>query len=152
MNPAATPTLNGLLLPLEDRTLLLPSAAIAEVIHHKAVPEPVENAPDWLLGQIEWRGLKLPLLSFEVLSGAALPSPKRQIAILNVTHEQASLKFYALLLQGFPHTRLLDATLPRSDEPTAALELACVHLGNDKIGKIPNLPAVEEKLLQAGML
>ena len=65
-NSAAS--LTGLLVPLADRTLLLPNVAVAELIPYRA-PQVTEGTPDWFLGQIAWRDLRLPLLSFEAASG-----------------------------------------------------------------------------------
>jgi len=151
MKPATT-ELNALLLPLAGSTLLLPNATVAEVIRYQGKPKSVDNAPDWLLGWMDWRGLTLPLISFEALEGEPLPPPSEQIAVLNVTSEQARLKFCALLLQGFPRPLQVDEQLPRNDEPLSPLELCAVSLPNGKTGKIPNLPALEQKLLAAGVL
>ena len=62
--------LTGLLVPLADRTLLLPNVAVAELIPYRA-PQVSEGAPAWFLGQIAWRDLSLPLFSFEAASGLA---------------------------------------------------------------------------------
>ena len=61
-NSAAS--LTGLLLPLSDRTLLVPNVALAELIPYRA-PQATPGLPAWLLGQVAWRDLRLPLLSFE---------------------------------------------------------------------------------------
>jgi len=150
MSQAPASSLNCLLLPLSDRILLLPSAAVAEVIRYPGKPEPVNNAPAWLLGRINWRGLELPLVSFEAASGKLLPSQGRQMAVLNLSSGQGALKFYALLLQGFPRPLRVDEQLPCSDAPLLPLELSAVSLANGKIGKIPNLPALEQQLLSVG--
>src|SRR5690606_466660 len=68
-------SLTGLLVPLADRTLLLPNVAVAELVPYRA-PRTAEGAPSWFLGQVAWRGLSLPLLSFEAASnGVAAPDP-----------------------------------------------------------------------------
>jgi len=152
MKPAHTAQLNALLLPLAGRTLLLPNAAIAEVIRYPGKPRLVENAQGWLLGFIDWRGLALPLIALEALEGEPLPPPSERIAVLNVTSEQATLKFCALLLQGFPRPLQVDEQLPRHNEPLSPLELCAVALPNGKTGKIPNLSALEQQLLAAGVL
>ena len=55
--------IRGVLISVSQGRLLLPNASVAEVITFSE-PEPVGNAPDWMLGQIRWRGWRLPLLSF----------------------------------------------------------------------------------------
>ena len=47
--------IRGVLIQVADARLLLPNATIAEVLSY-ADPDRVENAPDWLLGRIRWRG------------------------------------------------------------------------------------------------
>lgn len=64
-NTPANPTpdsLTGLLLPLSDRTLLLPNVAVAELIAYRN-PQVAAGLPQWYLGQVAWRDLRLPLLS-----------------------------------------------------------------------------------------
>ena len=50
-------TLNGF-------NLVLPNTCIAEVINY-IEPTPVEDAPEWFLGNILWRGITIPIVSFE---------------------------------------------------------------------------------------
>ena len=62
-NTPANPTpdsLTGLLLPLSDRTLLLPNVAVAELIAYRN-PQVAAGLPQWYLGQVAWRDLRLPL-------------------------------------------------------------------------------------------
>lgn len=62
--------IRGVLIQVADARLLLPNATIAEVLSY-AAPEPLEDAPDWLLGRIRWRGWQLPLVSFARFAGIA---------------------------------------------------------------------------------
>src|SRR3546814_20987639 len=55
--------IRGVLIQVGGVRLLLPNATISEVLSY-ADPEPVENAQEWLLGRIRWRGWQLPLVSF----------------------------------------------------------------------------------------
>ena len=52
-------SITGLLVPLADRTLLLPNVAVAELIPYRA-PHATEGAPSWYLGQVPRRDLRLP--------------------------------------------------------------------------------------------
>lgn len=56
-------SLTGLVVPLADRALLLPNVAVAELIPYRTPPA-MAGMPDWFLGQVAWRDLSLPLLSF----------------------------------------------------------------------------------------
>lgn len=144
-------SLTGLLLPLTDRTLLLPNVAVAELIPYRGVQSNPE-LPSWLVGQIAWRDLRLPLLSFEAASGGSLKlGATPRVAVLNAMGGRPHVKFIALLLQGIPRSLKVDSKLPRVDAPLAPLELAAVDLG-DGIAKIPDLQALEQKLVDAGLL
>ncbi|MCQ4272090.1 MULTISPECIES: chemotaxis protein CheW [Pseudomonas] len=148
-NGAASVT--GLLLPLTDRTLLVPNVALAELITYRA-PQTQAGMPAWLLGQIAWRDLRLPLLSFEAASGGeAKVVPGARVAVLNAIGGRSHVKFIALLIQGIPRSLKLDASLRRADAPLAPLELDVVELGDD-LARIPDLAGLEQKLADAGLI
>ena len=60
--------IRGVLITVTNGRLLLPNANVAEVITFSD-PEAVENAPEWLLGRVRWRGWRLPLISFSRMAG-----------------------------------------------------------------------------------
>ena len=60
----AVTEIRAVLIPLESGRLLLPNATVAEVVGYQP-PEPVEGGPDWLLGEVEWRQNRIPVVAFE---------------------------------------------------------------------------------------
>jgi len=150
--PNSVASLTGLLLPLTDRTLLLPNAAVAELIPYRGVQSNPE-LPAWLVGLVAWRDLRLPLLSFEAAAGGSAPKlgATSRIAVINAIGGRPQVKFLALLLQGIPRSLKVDSGLPRANAPLAPLELAAVDLG-DGIAKIPDLERLEQKLVDAGLI
>ena len=148
-NGAASVT--GLLLPLTDRTLLVPNVALAELITYRA-PQTQPGMPAWLLGQIAWRDLRLPLLSFEAASdGRAEVSPGARVIVVNALGGRPNVKFFALLVQGIPRSLKVGDDLKRLDVPLAPLELDAVDLG-DAHARIPDLAALEQKLADSGLI
>ncbi|MBK3870118.1 chemotaxis protein CheW [Pseudomonas stutzeri] len=145
-------SLTGLLLPLADRNLLVPNVAVAELIPYRPA-QAVEGMPDWLLGQVQWRDLSLPLLSFEAASGGQPPSVGRaaRVVVLNAVGGREHVRFIALLVQGIPRSIKVDASLARADVALAPLELAAVNLG-DVQARIPDLIGLERKLADAGLI
>ncbi len=134
-------SLTGLLLPLSDRTLLLPNVAVAELIDYQP-GTPVANAPAWHLGMITWRDLQLPLLGFEAACGGASPLGERtRIVVLNALGDNP-LRFIALLIQGIPRSCKLDSQLSYVDVPLAALELAAVQVG-ESVARVPDIEGLE---------
>jgi len=144
-------SLTGLLVPLADRTLLLPNVAVAELIPFRA-PRAAQGTPPWFLGQIPWRDLMLPLLSFEAASdGQPSTGPLARVAVLNALGGRDHVKFIALLVQGIPRSVKVDPSLAHSDVALAPLELDAVNLG-DVQARIPDLVALEQKLADAGLV
>ncbi|MBS7664374.1 chemotaxis protein CheW [Pseudomonas lalucatii] len=144
-------SLTALQVPLADRSLLLPNVALAELIPYRA-PQAGADMPAWFLGQIAWRDLRLPLLSFEAASdGQVQVGGAARVAVINALGGRSKVKFIALLVQGIPHSLKVDATLPRADAPLAPLELDAVALGEEVL-KIPDLVALEQMLADAGLI
>ncbi|WP_017938573.1 chemotaxis protein CheW [Zestomonas thermotolerans] len=149
--PNSVTSLTGLLLQLADRTLLLPNVVVAEMIAYRA-PQVTPGMPAWFLGQIAWRDLSLPLLSFEAASdGAPQVCSGARVAVLNALGGRPQVKFLALLVQSIPRSLKVDEQLPRAEAPLAPLELAAVRLG-DTLAKIPDLVGLEQKLADAGLI
>jgi len=92
-----------LTIPLHEETALLPNAAIAEVIAYKE-PSPIDDAPEWFLGFIDWREKRVPIISFEAFSGKNIESVKKKsrIAVLNTLNGNAQLPYVGILAQGIP--------------------------------------------------
>lgn len=144
-------SLTGLLLPLADRSLLLPNVVVAELIAYRA-PQTVAGLPSWLLGQIAWRNLQLPLLSFEAASGGETRiGSDARVAVLNALGGREQVKFIALLVQGIPRSVKIDDNLQRANSELAPLELDAVQLG-ETVAKIPDLVGLEQKLADAGLI
>lgn len=144
-------SLTGLLMPLADRILLLPNVAVAELIPYRA-PQVSEGMPDWFLGQIAWRDLRLPLLSFEAASGGqAQIGAGARVAVINALGGRPAVKFIALLVQGIPRSIKFGPELARASVPLLPLELDAVSLG-DAVLKVPDLIGLEQKLADAGLI
>ncbi|KZX62822.1 chemotaxis protein CheW [Stutzerimonas frequens] len=145
-------SLTGLLMPLADRMLLVPNVAVAELIPYRA-PQAVEGMPAWFLGQVQWRDLSLPLLSFEAASTGQPPAVGQtaRVAVLNAVGGREHVKFIALLVQGIPHSIKVDTSLARADAALAPLELDAVDLG-DMQARIPDLVGLEQQLADAGLI
>ena len=70
MSTTATNDIRGVLIQVAGARLLLPNATIAEVMSF-ADPEPIEHAPDVLLGRRRGAGGRVPLIAFASFSGIA---------------------------------------------------------------------------------
>lgn len=105
---ASTNEIPSLLVPMANVKLVLPTVSVAEMIPYQA-PQArqtvvVDSIPDWYLGNLNWRGVTVPMLSYEQLNGEAAPEilPHSQILILNNTGVDARLPFVCMPTQGIP--------------------------------------------------
>jgi len=148
---SADVSLTALLVPLGDRNLLLPNVAVAELIPYRNVQRG-EGLPDWFLGQIGWRDLQLPLLSFEAASGGvAHLGPDSRVAVINALGNRPRVKFLAVVVQGIPRSLKVSSDLVRAGEPLAPMELDAVRIG-DLVASIPDLVGLEQKLADLGVI
>ncbi|MNW07137.1 hypothetical protein D3C71_2036850 [compost metagenome] len=100
---------------------------------------------------MNWRDRKIPLLSFESACGQKTVIGERvRIVVLNTLSGRPNLKFIALLVQGIPRSYKLDSQLSYVDVPLCTLEKAAVQIA-DQVAKIPDLLALEELLVGAGL-
>ncbi|HEX5305939.1 MAG TPA: chemotaxis protein CheW [Dyella sp.] len=137
------------LVPAGDLRLLLPNATVAEVIT-LPTPEPVEDAPDWLLGRIAWRGWRVPLVSFTRLAGAGEGDPDLavRVAVLKALGGNPELPFIAVLTQGFPRLTTLNSELiiPTHDGTALPPGVRANVLVRDDMAVIPDLEMIEREL------
>lgn len=138
------------LVPVGNLRLLLPNATVAEVIT-MPTPEPVDDAPDWLLGRIAWRGWRVPLVSFTRLAGAEEgdASLAVRVAVLKALGGHARLPFVAVVTQGFPRLTTLNAELiiPTHDGTPLPSGVKAEVLVRDDVAVIPDLEGIEAQLL-----
>ena len=95
--------IRGVMITVGQGRMLLPNASVAEVITFSD-PEPVGNAPDWMLGRIRWRGWRLPLVSFSRLAGWSQEAGQigAKVVVLKALGGNPRLPYFAVLSQGFP--------------------------------------------------
>lgn len=106
----------SLLVPLADSRLLVPRACVAEVIGYQA-PAPVDGAPPWYLGLVNWNGRALPLVSFEGTCAQTVPptSGRSRIVVLHALLGQLEAGYLAIVAQGFPQLVRVSNDVVRPD-------------------------------------
>ena len=141
--------IRGVLIQIEGGRLLLPNATVSEVLSF-AQPEPVEGAPDWILGRIRWRGWQLPLVAWARLSGIAPQEAGdlgSKVAVLKAFDDNPRRPYFALLTQGFPRlvTVSRSALVADAGESLPDGALASVMLNEDR-ALVPDLDAIAARL------
>ena len=141
------------IIPLTGMNLVLPNTSIAEVINYSK-PSPVKDAPEWLLGMVNWRGVAIPIVSFEKANEvkAARKSKSTRIAVLNGVSGNDELSFYGVIVQGIPRLASLDeASILAVENPKVDLPLALVQAEvAEQDAVIPDQVKIEELLKKAG--
>ncbi|WP_455198526.1 chemotaxis protein CheW [Kaarinaea lacus] len=141
------------IIPLTSMSLVLPNTCIAEVINYSE-PMPVENAPGWFLGNLLWRGITIPVVSFEAANEvpAAEISRSTRIAVLNGVSGNDKLSFYGVVVQGIPRLAALEKNeIQEKANPDVSLPLALSQTEiADQDAVIPDQVKIEEMLQKAG--
>lgn len=143
-------TVHCLLLPLHKEIIVLPNAAVAEIIPYDT-HEPVNEAPEWFLGRLNWRERRMPLISFESASGGepGKVSTSCRIAILNTLNGSTQLPYIAILTQGLPSLQIVRPnTIQYADKSSHQRQSikAYVNIGGT-MTMIPDIDDLENRIL-----
>ncbi|HTA65341.1 MAG TPA: chemotaxis protein CheW [Xanthomonadaceae bacterium] len=154
MNTTVSQDIRGVLISVTGGKLMLPNATVAEVITYSN-PEPVANAPAWLLGRVRWRGWGLPIVSYSRMVGwsAEAASLGAKVAVLKGVGNHAKMPYFAVLTQGFPRLiTIADNELTETSARDAALPdgiyLEANFHGDECV--VPDLANIEAQI--AGVL
>ncbi len=92
------------ILTLRTENVMIPNAAIAEIISARDTSR-VENVPDWYVGKMPWRGVDVPLVSFEAAIGHEVKglNLNTQVAVLYAVSKDAKDPYVGLVMSGIPH-------------------------------------------------
>jgi len=143
----------GALISLNGETWLLPNAAIADVLAFEHV-EINTGSPDWLLGFVDWRDRRLPLVAVEGLLGLPIPErmPRARLLVVNTVTDQVMAGQYVMVAQGYPHLVTVNERALQqdwSDDLPERDNTACrVRIGTN-VALIPNLDRIESKIASA---
>lgn len=147
---ATTQLLRTLLIPLESSQVLLPSITVSEVLPLRQ-PEAVAG-PDWMLGNLAWRGKRIPLVSLDMLFDGvdAGHGSRARLAVLNAVGDADSLEHYAVISQSIPRLVTLQPEMIEAEEvamlPEGVLSRARVAR---QLVYIPDLDWIEQHLLDS---
>lgn len=92
-----------LVIPLHQRRLLLPNAAVAELIGYRE-PEPFVNVEPWLLGEVSWHRRSIPVVDFELLTGgpSRTGSVRQRIIVCYAGDPGLAWPLVGFIAQGIP--------------------------------------------------
>ncbi len=103
-----TQLLKCVILTLRKENVIVPNALVAEIISVKDIEES-KSGPAWMLGKMSWRGVDVPLLSFEAANGDQNVSKvnlNTQAVVLYAVGKNGELNdspYLGLVMSGVPH-------------------------------------------------
>lgn len=102
-----TQSIKCVILTLRKVNVMLPNALVAEIISVKDI-ESIDNAPNWYLGKMSWRGADVPLLSFEAAGGVEVNKVNlnTQAVVLYAVGKGGEVNehpYLGLVMSGVPH-------------------------------------------------
>lgn len=99
--------INCIILTLRNENIVVPSVAVADIVSAKSVSE-IPGAPNWLLGNLSWRGAEVPVVSFETAGGhkGYNLSMNTQVAVLYTVSsgDEQTYPYIGVVVSGVPHT------------------------------------------------
>lgn len=141
----------ALLIEVTGDTLLLPNAAVTEVTALDRFEAAAADAPAWLSGWHATAERRIPVLSFEALSGRARPETHKRarVVIVNPIGQRVGGGGFALLAQSQPHlisiARGTIAPLSLAPGDREELVLSRVRMAGQE-ALIPDLEQIEARL------
>ena len=148
-----TDELYAVLMSVHDDTLLLPNAAVAEVLARDAL-QAAAGGPEWLAGYCDWNNRRVPAVRFELLNGGTSGGdPRRErIVVLHSLGRHVPGGHIALVALGYPHLVTLNraAMRPAALDPAdqGELVLSRVRIAS-QLALIPDLEALEARIAAA---
>jgi len=150
--------IKSIILTLKNELVVVPNAAVAEIISVQDVHE-VESSPQWMLGKARWRGVELPVVSYEAAGGdnAQAVNINTQVAVMySVSDEIDKDKKYpyiGLAMHGVPHVSTFSRGQIKIDEQALVdhpMVAQKVRINGAAVG-ILDIYAIEEMLQQAAI-
>jgi chemosensory pili system protein ChpC len=100
--------------PLTDGYLLLPNSVVAEIVDMKPL-ESFRKRPSWLIGELDWHGWQVPVISYEHLirkKGGQPMHHKARIMVIKTLGDSTQVNYLGFLIQGLPKlTKVTPASL-----------------------------------------
>lgn len=145
--------IRGVLIPLQQQSLLLPNAAVAEIIDYREL-ESAQDFPEWVVGSTQWRQRNLPVVQFEKFLDQAVAGggQRRKILVCHTLQADAQRPFVGILAMAIPRLVRVTQEQLQGEELGAELADAPVLAALKYDGEralIPDLAGLERCLAQA---
>ncbi|MEX2494839.1 MAG: chemotaxis protein CheW [Woeseia sp.] len=139
-----TEELYSLLVPLAEDRLIVPRACVAEVVRFTGA-ERSEGQEAWMLGNVNWNGRSLPVVSFEGAIGKEIPvtSGRTRIVVFHSSTGRIRTGYFGVLTQGFPQLVRVNRAVLKLDSTDGWAKEAPVLCRVKMINEYPLVPHLE---------
>jgi len=148
--------IKSIILTLKNKLVVVPNAAVAEIISVQDIRE-AENSPKWVLGKARWRGVDLPVVSYDVAAGddAQSANLNTQVAVIYSASdgEGRMYPYIGLVMHGVPHVSTFSREQIKIDDTASddhPMVAQRVRINGAAAG-ILDIQAIEEMLQQAAV-
>ncbi len=145
-------TVHCTLASMEAQALLIPTSVVAEIIEFRA-PQPIDSAPEWLLGQIDWEDWQVPVISYNALVNGVMPehvTKNSRTLIIKSLSEASRVPYLGVLIADLPKlSQVTEADLEEMGDEAKSLGVHS-HIsfkGNEAI--IPDLDRLSQLVAHA---
>jgi len=124
--PDETTEIRSLLAPVENGHMLLPGSIVAEVVP-LADLRAIKDAPEWVMGELDWQDWRVPIVSFAMLAGTTeqeKPGSNHRVLVIKSLAVQAGTPYVGIMISGVP--RLSNVTAAALTEPDSRSDHPCV--------------------------
>jgi len=135
----------SLYLPVSNKQLLLPNVSVAEVVAYQE-PKKLNDGPEYFLGTIKWRGIDIPVVSYELANDLELneTSNNARVAVINtIGKNHESLPFFAIVTQGIPRlVKVSDDIIKKTEQKKGVADSALINVDGED-ATIPDISYLE---------
>lgn len=142
METESTSAVRCLIIPMENLNVVVPSAAVAEIVPLN-ITDTDDN--DKLMGTMQWRGVSVPVFSFEKLVTGEQPqySRRSKVCVFYPWKGADKEQFFAIVSMHDPRSRLLTGDIESDDE--SELDSSYIQTSfryEDESAVVPDLMAI----------
>lgn len=141
-NTQTNQTIHCTLAPSGSTSIVLPTSTIAEITDYEP-PAPLENAPEWLLGQVEWEDWQVPVISYGALVDGEEPESatgRSRIMVLKSLSNTARVPYIGVLVRQIPRlTKLNESDLEVTEQQETSPSVHCTVNISGQPAVVPDL-------------
>jgi chemosensory pili system protein ChpC len=144
----------SLIIPMRGKTILIPNKALAEIAPFIDSEQAPEDHQPWHLGYLNWRGSRLPVISYERMYDENFPPLDRRLKMVAIINTQLGLKdtpYFGIAVKGIPRLGLVNKANIEHRDPDGIDSLPAVVAADVVYNKremlIPDVKELE-KLIQ----